>query len=96
MNNICKYAKNDTVVQISIDARDAATAVFRNVPAFELQISGDALMERFVRADGSRHTEGSGLGLSIAKSLMELQNGRLALQTEPALFTAKIIFDKTN
>ncbi|MGN0635149.1 MAG: sensor histidine kinase [Acutalibacteraceae bacterium] len=96
MNNICKYAKNDTTVQIVIDAQDAATAVFRNVPAFELQISGDALMERFVRADGSRHTEGSGLGLSIAKSLMELQNGRLALETEPALFTAKIIFDKTN
>lgn len=96
MNNICKYAKNDTTVQIVVDAQDAATAVFRNMPAFELQISGDALMERFVRADGSRHTEGSGLGLSIAKSLMELQNGRLALETEPALFTAKIIFDKTN
>ena len=49
-------------------------------------------MERFVRADASRNTEGSGLGLSIAKSLTELQNGDLKIETDGDLFKATVEF----
>ena len=51
-------------------------------------------MERFVRGDSSRNTEGSGLGLSIAKSLTELQKGSLELYIDGDLFKAVIVFDK--
>ena len=54
----------------------------------------EALMERFVREDGSRHTDGSGLGLSIAQSLMRLQGGKLWLHTEGDVFTAQLLFRK--
>ena len=52
-----------------------ATVTFRNISATRLNISGDELTERFVRGDSSRNTEGSGLGLSIAQSLAQLQKG---------------------
>lgn len=53
----------------------------------------DELTERFVRGDRSRNTEGSGLGLSIAKSLTELQNGSFDIETDGDLFKVKITFD---
>lgn len=55
-----------------------------------MNVSADELMERFVRGDSSRHTEGSGLGLSIAKSLVELQGGRFELSIDGDLFRADI------
>ena len=58
----------------------------------ELNIDADELMERFVRGDGSRNTEGSGLGLNIAKSLMELQQGQLQLLVDGDLFKVTLIF----
>lgn len=97
LNNICKYAQKGTTAEIAVCIRDdTAVAEFRNVSAFELHISGEALMERFVRADASRHTEGSGLGLSIAHSLMQLQNGSLRIQTEPQTFTAQMVLPIQN
>ena len=57
-----------------------------------LNIGADELMERFVRGDGSRNTEGSGLGLNIAKSLMELQKGELQLLVDGDLFKVTLIF----
>ena len=51
-------------------------------------------MERFVRGDTSRNSEGSGLGLNIAKSLMEIQNGHLQLQLDGDLFKVTLIFPK--
>lgn len=96
MNNICKYAAENTLVKIAVvDRRQTAVAVFHNVSATALSAaSADALMERFVRGDVSRHTEGSGLGLSIARSLMDLQDGSLSLQTDKELFTAQITLHK--
>ena len=52
-------------------------------------------MERFVRGDASRHTEGSGLGLSIAGSLMELMNGRLEIVVDGDLFKVVLHFPKS-
>ena len=57
-----------------------------------LNISADELMERFVRGDASRNTEGSGLGLSIARSLTELNGGTLELTVDGDLFKATLIF----
>ena len=94
MNNICKYAQPSTRVYITLEAReDKAVITFKNVSRFELGISPEELMERFVRGDVSRNTEGSGLGLSIAKSLTELQKGKLELSIDGDLFKAQISFN---
>ena len=94
MNNICKYAMPGTRVYLDVEQKGKkAVIMFRNISANELNISAQELMERFVRGDSSRNTEGSGLGLSIAKSLVEIQNGRLELSVDGDLFKASVIFD---
>ena len=64
----------------------------KNISRDILNISADELTERFVRGDSSRNTEGSGLGLSIAKGLTELQNGKLNIEIECDLFKAEVLF----
>ena len=64
----------------------------KNISREELNISADELTERFVRGDVSRNTEGSGLGLNIAKSLMELQKGQLQLLVDGDLFKITLVF----
>ena len=64
----------------------------KNISREELNVSADELLERFVRGDASRNTEGSGLGLNIAKSLMELQKGQLELTVDGDLFKATLVF----
>ena len=71
-----------------------AVISFKNISRYELNISGDELMERFVRGDASRHTEGSGLGLSIAGSLMELMRGKLEIVVDGDLFKVVLHFPK--
>lgn len=94
LNNICKYAQPDTRVYISLERiGHRAVITFRNISKDPLNISSDELMERFVRGDSSRNTEGSGLGLSIARSLTELQNGHLALSIDGDLFKAIVSFE---
>ncbi len=93
VSNICKYALPSTrVYVVSTLSRKAVTISFKNVSRDELNISPDELMERFVRGDASRHTEGSGLGLSIARSLVQLQGGRFDLAIDADLFRADITF----
>lgn len=93
VSNICKYALPSTrVYVVSTLSREAVTISFKNVSRDELNISPDKLMERFVRGDASRHTEGSGLGLSIARSLVQLQGGRFDLAIDADLFRADITF----
>lgn len=97
LNNACKYAAPDTDVEITLKEADGKAYVeFSNISSTELNVEGDELFERFVRGDSSRHTEGNGLGLSIAKSLVELQGGTMNIAVSGDKFTAIIIFDSIN
>ncbi len=94
LNNACKYAAADTDVEITLENRDGkATVEIANISGAELNIEGEELFERFVRGDSSRHTEGNGLGLSIAKSLVELQGGTMNISVSGERFAVSIIFD---
>ena len=93
MNNICKYAQNGTRVYINLEVKEAQVSItFRNTSKYPLNISSDELMERFVRGDVSRNTEGSGLGLSIANSLMDLMGGTFRLYVDGDLFKVVLGF----
>ena len=94
-SNIQKYAQPGTRVYLTCQATDEqVTITFRNISAEPLNISADELMERFVRGDASRNTEGSGLGLSIARSLTQLQHGTVALAVDGDLFKAILTFPR--
>ena len=69
--------------------------IFRNISKTRLNVSGEELLERFVRGDSSRNTEGSGLGLSIAESLIKLQNGSFRILVDGDLFKVVITFHRT-
>jgi len=87
LNNACKYALPGTRVYLEAKAEDdQARITVKNISRQQLNLSPDELMERFVRGDSSRNTEGSGLGLNIARSLVELQKGTFALSIDGDLF----------
>lgn len=93
MNNICKYAQSGTRVYVTLEVIGSnAVFSFKNTSRDELNVSPDELMERFVRGDASRNTEGNGLGLSIAKSMAQLQGGTLEISTDADLFRAILSF----
>ena len=93
MNNICKYALGGTRVYLTLERMaDSAVITFKNTSAAALNISEEELMERFVRGDSARTGEGNGLGLSIAKSMAELQGGSLRLHIDGDLFKAILVF----
>lgn len=93
LNNIAKYAQPNTRIYIDTNRKNQIAEIsFKNISKNALNISGDELMERFVRGDSSRNTEGSGLGLSIAKSLTEVQKGKLDIQIDGDLFKVRLAF----
>jgi len=93
MNNACKYAQPHTRVYVSLKKEgETATITFKNISKAALNIPSEELMERFVRGDSSRNTEGSGLGLSIAQSLTELMNGKMQLDIDGDLFKVTLRF----
>ena len=95
MNNICKYALPNSRVYVNLEeTKNEVTMTFRNISRYPLNITSDELMERFVRGDSSRNTEGNGLGLSIASSLMELMKGKLKLYVDGDLFKVVLEFPK--
>ena len=95
LSNACKYAQPGTRVYLTTEAKDGEVKIaFRNVSREPLNISAEELMERFVRGDASRNTEGSGLGLSIARSLTELNRGALELTVDGDLFKATLVFQR--
>ena len=89
LSNTCKYSQPDTRVYIDIQKENAFVNIsMKNISKDALNIPVDELMERFVRGDSSRHTEGSGLGLNIAQSLVNLQKGKFTLEIDGDLFKA--------
>ena len=93
MGNCVKYAMPSTRVYLDLVAWDGyVTLSLKNISAGQLNIPAEQLMERFVRGDESRTTEGSGLGLSIARSLTELQGGLFRLEVDGDLFKAVVSF----
>lgn len=91
--NISKYALENSRVYIDIEKNgDTAKISLKNISQDQLNISVDELMQRFVRGDSSRTTEGSGLGISIAKSLTELQKGKFNIYLDGDLFKVVIEF----
>ena len=93
MNNICKYAQPGTRVYLTLEVINGqAVTTFKNTSSAELNISADELVERFVRGDQSRNTEGNGLGLSIAKSMTELQGGKFDISIDGDLFKVTLSF----
>lgn len=94
MGNIAKYAQRGTRAYVDLEAEhtDVICVTFRNTSAEPLNITSEELLQRFVRGDRSRSTEGSGLGLSIAESLTKLMGGELSLTVDGDLFKVVLTF----
>ena len=93
LSNAVKYAQPGTRLYVDMVAVDGKVCIsFKNISRDPLNVSADELMERFVRGEASRNQEGSGLGLNIAQSMMELQHGALELLVDGDLFKATLIF----
>ncbi len=94
-SNISKYALDRSRIYIDIKEKiDIIEISIKNISKDKLNISSDELMQRFVRGDKSRYTEGSGLGLSIAQSLTELQGGKFNISIDGDLFKVMMVWPK--
>ncbi|ABR49831.1 integral membrane sensor signal transduction histidine kinase [Alkaliphilus metalliredigens QYMF] len=95
MGNIFKYALQNSRVYIDIIENEKEVSfIFKNISAYEMNFDATEITERFTRGDQARSTEGSGLGLSIAKSFIELQRGTLKIIIDGDLFKLIVIFPK--
>ena len=93
MGNICKYALPGTRVYLALEEKGGKVELsFKNTSREMLDLSPEELMERFVRGDSSRSSEGSGLGLSIARSLTQLQGGEMDIVCDGDLFKVTLSF----
>jgi len=92
-NNCAKYALLGSRVYLALEKREKdAIFTMKNISKAPLNISPNELTERFVRGDVSRSTEGSGLGLSIAKSLTKLMSGKMIIEIDGDLYKVSLIF----
>lgn len=95
LENAYKYSQRGTRVYFTAEEQEHSVQFWiRNISAMELNVNGEELMERFVRGDDSRNTEGSGLGLSIAKSLLDLMHGEFDIQVDGDLFKVLVTLPK--
>ena len=93
--NVSKYSQPGTRVYVNLSGgSDEAAIEIKNTSREPLNVTSDELLERFVRGDSSRNSEGNGLGLSIAQSLMELMNGKLKLIVDGDLFKVILLFPR--
>ena len=91
LSNCAKYALEGTRVYVEIQSDGEWGYLWmKNISRDELNVPVETLMERFVRGDRSRTTEGSGLGLSIAQSMTELQGGKLSIEIDGDLFKVRL------
>ena len=91
INNILKYSLPKTRVYIELIEQDSKIIItMKNIASYEMDFDNEEIFEKFIRGDKSRNTEGSGLGLSIAKSILELQGGTLSIEIDGDLFKAKV------
>ena len=94
LSNAAKYAQPGTRLYISLIEKHGRLVIeMKNISRERLNIDAEELTERFVRGDSSRHTEGSGLGLNIARSLTELQHGRMDIEIDGDLFKVSLAFE---
>lgn len=93
--NVCKYAQPGTRVYVeATETEKTVTIAVKNISKEQLNISADELMQRFVRGDSSRSSEGSGLGLSIARDLAKLQDGIFDITVDGDLFKSSVTLRK--
>lgn len=95
MNNICKYSMESTRVYVNVQPKESKVKItFKNIAKYALDTDGKELFERFFRGDSSRHTDGNGLGLSIARKLTEMQEGSMDLSVDGDLFKVELVFKR--
>jgi signal transduction histidine kinase len=93
INNTLKYSMANTRVYIDLtEEENRVVLIIKNISAYEMDFNIDEIFERFKRGDKSRHTEGSGLGLAIARSIVELQGGKLNIEIDGDLFKVVVEF----
>lgn len=93
--NISKYTLENTRVYVEVEEDDHnAIITFKNISAYEMNFTGEEIVERFVQGDKSRKTKGSGLGLAIAKSFSEIQGGTFKVEVDGDLFKVCITYPK--
>jgi len=91
INNVLKYSQPNSRVYIDLLEEDHKVVItMKNMSSYEMDFDKEEIFERFKRGDKSRNTEGSGLGLSIAKSILEIQGGNLSIEIDGDLFKAKV------
>ena len=94
LSNISKYSLNNTRVYIDIiEDNEKVRLTMKNISAYELNFNPEEIVERFKRGDESRNTEGSGLGLSIARDLVNAQGGSFELDIDGDLFKVIVEFN---
>ena len=97
LSNCSKYAMEGTRVYLDLErGKGQVTLSVKNISREPLNVPAERLLERFVRGEESRSTEGSGLGLSIARSLTELQGGTFELAVDGDLFKAIVTLPQAN
>ncbi|MCC5910873.1 MAG: GHKL domain-containing protein [Clostridiaceae bacterium] len=93
MSNIFKYSMENSRVYIDVvENQQEVNFIFKNISSYEMNFDAKEITERFARGDKSRSTEGSGLGLSIAKSFVEIQKGNLNIDIDGDLFKLTVTF----
>ena len=99
LDNIIKYGERNTTINIILskfsdnESGDRYLEIhIKNISKERINLKGEELLERFKRGDEARSTQGSGLGLNIVKSIMELQGGKVEINIEDLLFSLKLYF----